>query len=88
MAKNWYFKEHYRIKFSMDFFNILNHANFYGNNLEGYGFSASNLVCGTAAPCRPGNTLVTGSAAQGSGWGQASAVHPGRELQYSLRFYF
>jgi hypothetical protein len=91
LAKNWYFKEHYRVKFSMDFFNILNHANFYGNSLEGTGFAASNLICGTStapAACSPTNNVVVSSAPQSSTWGQATSVHPGRELQYSLRFYF
>ena len=35
LAKNWYIKEKYRIKFSMDFFNLFNHPNFNSSNLEG-----------------------------------------------------
>ena len=62
--------------------------NFYGNQLEGTGFSASNLVCGTAA-CSPTNNIVTGqTGSPNANFGQASAVHPGRELQYTLRFSF
>jgi VWFA-related protein len=87
LAKNWQIKERYRLKFSMDFFNIFNHANFYGNNLEGVGFTANNVVCG-AAPCSPTNNTITGAAAQGNTWGQANSVHPGRNLQYTLRFSF
>jgi len=88
LAKNWYIGERFRVKFSMDFFNILNHANFYGNTLEGSTFSANQLQCGTTA-CSPTNNVVTGQAAgQNNGFGQASAVHPGRELQYTLRLYF
>ncbi|HUI74932.1 MAG TPA: carboxypeptidase regulatory-like domain-containing protein [Candidatus Acidoferrum sp.] len=88
LAKNWTFKERYNVKFSMDFFNLFNHANFFGNNLEGVGFSANNLQCGTTA-CSPINNVVTGQApGQQNGFGQASAVHPGRELQYTLRFTF
>ena len=88
LAKNWYFKERFRVKFSMDFFNILNHANFYGNNLEGTAFSASHLHCGTAV-CSPTNNVITSQdPGQNNGFGQASAVHPGRELKYTLRFYF
>jgi hypothetical protein len=88
LAKNWYFKERYRVKFSMDFFNLFNHANFYGNTLEGATFSASHLQCGTTV-CSPANDVVTGQApGQNNGFGQASAVHPGRELQYTLRLYF
>jgi hypothetical protein len=88
LAKNWVFRERFNLKFSMDFFNLFNHANFYGNQLEGTGFSASNLVCGTAA-CSPTNNIVTGqTGSPNANFGQASAVHPGRELQYTLRFSF
>jgi len=88
LAKNWAFREHYNLKFSMDFFNLLNHANFFGSQLEGTGFSASNLQCGTNA-CSPTNNVVTGQlAGQQQGFGLASAVHPGRELQYTLKFTF
>ncbi|MGA7220508.1 MAG: carboxypeptidase regulatory-like domain-containing protein [Candidatus Sulfotelmatobacter sp.] len=87
LAKNWQIKERYRLKFSMDFFNLFNHANFYGNQLEGVGFAANSLVCG-ANPCSPTNNVITGQAQQGSTWGQAQAVHPGRNLQYTLRFSF
>ena len=57
MVKNWYFKEsRFRLKFSMDFFNIFNHANFMGNNLEGIGYTPGNLVCNLPSPC--GTKLV------------------------------
>jgi hypothetical protein len=90
LAKNWVFHERFHLKFSMDFFNVFNHANFFGNQLEGTGFSASNLVCGSAAtPCSPTNNIVTGqTGSPNANFGQASAVHPGRELQYTLRFSF
>jgi Carboxypeptidase regulatory-like domain/TonB-dependent Receptor Plug Domain len=91
LAKNWKFKERYNIKFSFDFFNLFNHANFKSSNLEGTGFSASNLQCGVNA-CSPTNNIVTGQSgtpnAITSGWGQSNAVQPGRELQYTLRFDF
>ncbi|HEY0758710.1 MAG TPA: carboxypeptidase regulatory-like domain-containing protein [Acidisarcina sp.] len=88
LAKNWNFGDHYRVKFSMDFFNILNHANFNGSNLEASGFSASNLVCGSA-PCSATNNLVTAqTGAPNANFGQATAVRPGRELQYALKFFF
>jgi hypothetical protein len=52
MVKNWYFKEsRFRLKFSLDFFNIFNHANFEGNNLEGIGYTPGNLVCNLPNPC-------------------------------------
>jgi hypothetical protein len=95
LAKNWIFKEKYRIKFSMDFFNILNHANFFGgqNGNLNYNFSGNNLVCGGGAlPCSATNNVVTGQTGTpngpSSGFGQATSVHPGRELQYTLKFSF
>lgn len=87
LAKNWKFHDRYGIKFSFDFFNIFNHANFRSGNLEGTGFSASNLQCGANA-CSPTNNVVTAQGSQSSTWGQANAVQPGRELQYTLRFTF
>jgi hypothetical protein len=87
-AKNWNFKEHYRVKFAMDFFNLFNHANFNGGGLESTNFNASGLRCGITA-CSPTNNIVSGqNAGQNGNFGQAGSVHPGRELQYSLRFYF
>jgi len=74
LAKNWVIKEKYRIKFSMDFFDLFNHPNFNSANLEGSGFtSGSPLLCGGAQqavpgggpsglPCSPTNNIVTGSA--------------------------
>ena len=95
LAKNWIFKEKYRIKFSMDFFNILNHANFFGgqNGNLNFNFSGNNLVCGGGAlPCSATNNVVTGQTGSpngpSSGFGQATSVHPGRELQYTLKFSF
>ena len=111
LAKNWYIKEKYRIKFSMDFFNLFNHPNFNSANLEGSAYNPSApLFCGGAdgthgSPCSPTNNVVTGMAQTvvnangtkttisvpvgiGSGFGQASAVAPGRTLQYTLRFTF
>ena len=59
-----------------------------GSNLEGTGFNGSNLVCG-AAPCSATNNVVTGqTGSPNSSFGQSTAVHPGRELQYTLRFTF
>src|SRR5258708_33498984 len=64
-AKNWNFKERYRIKFSLDMFNIFNHANFPGSDLEGAGFSASGLHwsdavgrCGVYVNAIAGVTLI------------------------------
>jgi Carboxypeptidase regulatory-like domain/TonB-dependent Receptor Plug Domain len=105
LAKNWMVKEKYRIKFSMDFFNLFNHPNFNSANLEGSAYNPSaSLYCGGAdanhgTPCSATNNVVTGMVSGaadghavpvniGSGFGQASAVAPGRTLQYSLKFTF
>jgi hypothetical protein len=98
LAKNWNFKEHYRVKFSVDFFNIFNHANFNTNGLAN-GFTPS-VSCGTVAPCGKAlnaggtafvtdltNNVVTAQGGSGN-FGQTFGVHPGRELQYTLRFTF
>ena len=34
LAKNWQIKERYRVKFAMDFFDLLNHPNFNSNALK------------------------------------------------------
>jgi len=99
LAKNWYFKEHFRLKFGLDFFNILNHANFY--SVDGTNVNASGLICGTLipgngttanpdhyAPCSATNNVVSKSTSPSSGFGLSNSVHPGRELQYSLKLYF
>jgi hypothetical protein len=96
LAKNWYIKEKYRIKFAMDFFNFLNHPNFITSNLEGSAYNATAPVyCGgatatTGAPCSPTNNIITGYSATtvAGGFGVASSVNPGRTLQYSLKFSF
>jgi Carboxypeptidase regulatory-like domain len=74
MAKNWYIKERYRIKLSMDFFDLFNHPNFNSANLEGAGWTSSApLLCGgatqavpgggpTGQPCSATNNIVTGAA--------------------------
>ncbi len=86
LAKNWKFKEHYGIKFQFDFFNLLNHANFNSGNLEGAGYNPSSITCGSNA-CSPVNSTVTSQTAV-TNFGTAGSVHPGREIQYTLRFTF
>lgn len=102
LAKNWYFKEHYRIKFSMDFFNAFNNVNFNSNDLNGAGFSASGLHCNDAiGPCGltvnpmtgvttnlSNNVVTSQNSGQNSSFGKTFVVNPARELQYTLRFYF
>jgi Carboxypeptidase regulatory-like domain/TonB-dependent Receptor Plug Domain len=91
LAKNWQIKERYRVKFAMDFFDLLNHPNFNSNALEGTGYAPGTLTCGSAA-CGPSNPsrLVTAQSPV-TNWGTVSALQVGRgnrELQYSLKFTF
>jgi hypothetical protein len=91
LAKNWTFRERFRIKFSLDFFNLFNHANFLGNgpNLENSGFTAANILCGaTQQLCSPTNNVISSANGAQGGFGQASTVQPGRQIQYTLRFTF
>ncbi|MGA3371404.1 MAG: carboxypeptidase regulatory-like domain-containing protein [Terracidiphilus sp.] len=92
-AKNWMIREKVRVKFSMDFFDIFNHANFNSGNLEGDGFSG-NVYCGGATatsgtPCSQTNNVIS-SASTPTGFGAAGGVNlnQGRTLQYTLRFSF
>lgn len=101
LAKNWNFGERYRLKFAMDFFNIFNHANFY-NPPGSPNYNANGLICGSIVPgngtvanpdhylpCSATNNVVSKIGGNPTaGFGQSTSVHPGRELQYSLRFYF
>jgi len=100
LAKNWNFREHYRVKFALDFFNMFNHANFY--SVENANFNANGLICGSVVagdgttanpdhylPCSASNNVVSKVSGNPNGaYGQSGSVHPGREIQYSLRFYF
>ena len=88
LAKNWMIKERFRIKFSMDFFDLFNHPNFNSSNLEGTGYTASGGVyCGGATKtsgsvCSPTNNIITSTTADGTsgtatttptGFGQAGS---------------
>jgi hypothetical protein len=91
LAKNWNVKERVRIKFAMDFFDILNHPNFNSSGLEGTGYSPANVACGNGTvACSPTNNVITNQAAV-TGFGAVQALQVGRsnrELQYSLKFSF
>jgi len=100
-VKNWYFKEHFRLKFSIDAFNIFNHANFSTSGLQ-TGYNGNGLSCGTVAPCGKAlnaagtafvpdltNNVVT--AGGGGTFGQTFGLiagHESRELQYGLKLTF
>jgi len=93
LAKNWYVKEKYRIKFSMDFFNIFNHPNFNTSNLESAGYGPTSVYCGGASatsglPCSTTNNVISSAPVTGTGFGAAGSVNNARQLQYTLRFSF
>ncbi len=87
LVKNWYIHEKYRIKFAMDFFDVLNHPNFTG--VDGAGFTPSTVSCG-GSPCSAANPVITSESAT-SNFGVATGQQMNkfnRELQYSLKFSF
>ena len=88
MVKNWYFKERFRVKFSMDFFNIFNHANFSTGGLAS-GYNGNGVSCGGTG-CSPTNNVVI-SGGGGGNFGQTFGLikgHESRELQYGLKITF
>jgi Carboxypeptidase regulatory-like domain/TonB-dependent Receptor Plug Domain len=88
LAKNWILRERFRIKLQFDFFNMFNHPNFSGNNLNTT-YSGSGLICGGVTVCSPTNNVVTGQESGVLGnFGQAIAVLPPRQIQYGLHFSF
>ena len=103
LSKNWQFKEKFRLRFSMDFFNAFNHANFLASSIQSVGYwnNGSGVYCGSAngaglyQPCSPTNSVVStyGTVNPGLGgaaplFGQATATKPARELQYGLKLTF
>jgi len=95
IAKNWELREKYRVKFAMDFFDLLNHANFNSSGLEATGWAPANVSCGTTA-CSATNSTVTGylnnsTDPKVTGFGAVQSLQSGkgfREVQYSLKFSF
>jgi hypothetical protein len=56
LYKNWHFKERFNVRFSMDFFNAFNHANFDANSVQGVGnqsgffYNGGGVYCGATHP--------------------------------------
>ena len=100
LAKNWYIKEKYRVKFSMDFFNLFNHPNFNSGNLEGANYGGGSLYCGGAGvnpvpgggpsglPCSATNNIVTAAPTATAATAASGIQNTPRELQYALKFTF
>jgi hypothetical protein len=97
--KNWrVWGERLRIQFRMDFFNLFNHANFRGDQVNGIGWNGTNTTfqnvnCGPAnagglyQPCSLANNIITRQTFN-QGQGQATSVHNARELQYGMKIIF
>jgi hypothetical protein len=86
LNKNWYFKERFRLRFSIDAFNLFNHANFSTNGIQN-GYTGNGLSCG--GPCSPTNNVVVSGG--GGGFGQTFGLiagHESREIEYGLKFIF
>jgi hypothetical protein len=96
--KNFKLTERVRMQFRLDLFNLLNHANFRGdqtNGLAGASTTFATVNCGVAnvagmyVPCSPTNNVISHQTLT-NGFGQATSVvgNAGRELQYGLHFTF
>jgi hypothetical protein len=94
--KNWrVWGERLRIQFRFDFFNLFNHANFNGGNINGIngGSIAANVNCGTPNAaglyplCSPTNNIITRYTPTGN-LGQATVARNAREMQYGLKIIF
>lgn len=73
LSKNWKFKERFNLRFSMDFFNAFNHANFDATFIQGTGtnngsgafYNGGGVYCGAAnaqglfQPCGTSNSVIS-----------------------------
>ena len=91
-------QERVRIQFRMDFFNLFNHANFRGDQVNGIAWNGSsstfqNVNCGPTdalglyQPCSLSNNIITRQT-YNAGQGQATSVKNARELQYGMKIIF
>ena len=96
--KNWrVWGERMRIQFRMDFFNLFNHPNFRGDQINNFGSNGGstiqNINCGAAnaaglyQPCTPSNNIITRQTYTPNA-GFATNTKGGRELQYGMKIIF
>ena len=90
--KNWKaWGERLRIQFRFDMFNMFNHANFNGGNINLQ--TAANVNCGAPngagvySQCSPTNNIITVYKPSNQ-LGQATAARNAREMQYGLKIIF
>jgi hypothetical protein len=91
--KNWKIKERATIQFRMDFFDLLNHANF--NASQGTFTPVNSVNCGPVVgtaqynPCSPTNNVISHqSATAGFGTSSQTIGNAARQLQYQLHINF
>jgi len=94
LNKNFKVTERVNMQFRLDFFNLLNHANFRGDQVQGYTI-ASNVNCGPVgagglyAPCSTANNVITRETQTNNFGASTQTVQKaGREIQYGLRLSF
>lgn len=90
--KNWKVKERVTVQFRLDAFDLFNHANFRGDQINTT--AVGNVNCGPAVggfyqPCSPTNNVVTHQT-PGNNFGQANGLvgNAERQLQYGLHVEF
>jgi hypothetical protein len=86
LSKNWQFKERFRLRFSVDFFNAFNHPNFDATWIQGTGsvigsgafYNGSGVYCGAQnagglyQPCSPTNNVISAYGTTNPGIGGAN----------------
>jgi hypothetical protein len=100
--KNWKLTEKFNMQFRLDFFDLFNHPNFRGDQLQAAA-PAANVNCGDpnahglylACGIRPtpesdriNTTISTYSPSSSFGQSNQTTTRAGREIQYSLRITF
>jgi hypothetical protein len=87
--KNWKVTERFGLQFRMDFFDLFNHPNFRGDQVQGYTV-ASAVTCGPGqTACSPVNNVVSGQTPTTQfGASTGSVSKAGREMQYTLKLTF
>ncbi len=92
LDKNWRIHDRFNVQFRMDAFDLLNHANFRADQINGTAVASVN--CGPRigsgyAPCSPVNNVVTNQIG-GQNFGQSTGVNGNaqRQFQYGLHLEF